>query len=399
MSRLSDNDALDLYLRAGLHELGGRAHAACCARHPEPWRTFVVDRNVNYTNVCATRCRFCAFSVDGGDARGYVLATEAMLAKIDELVRAGGTQVLLQGGMHPDLGLEFYLDMIREIRRGFPAVQIHAFSPPEIWFFHEHFGLSVAEVIARLVEAGLSSIPGGGAEILVDRVRRLVSPKKCTADQWLSVMEQAHALGLCTTATMMFGHVETPAERIEHLRRLRELQDRSLEKGKGRFTAFICWTFQAQNTELGEEMGTGSAGCLAVPVPISGSAIVGASSLFGVPSDDPAKKGTGTDFKQRNRSQSPFSPAGAITYLRTLAVARLMLDNFDNLQASWVTQGPKVGQLSLFYGANDMGGVMMEENVVAAAGTSYRMDVPTIRRLITDAGWEPRQRDGFYRLL
>jgi dehypoxanthine futalosine cyclase len=363
MASMNISEALELYLHAGLHELGARAHQVCCTKHPEAWRTFIVDRNINYTNVCVTRCRFCAFSVDEGDQAAYVLPTETLLAKIDELVQAGGTQVLLQGGMHGSLGLEFYVQMLRDIRRNFPSVQIHAFSPPEIWFFSQQFGLTVGQVLARLVEAGLDSIPGGGAEILVDRVRRLVSPQKCSAAQWLDVMEQAHAIGLNTTATMMLGHLETPAERIEHLLALRELQGRSLARGKGHFTAFICWTFQPQNTPLAADELTSHKGNAAADGPAS------------------------------------FSAAGAIVYLRTLAMARLVLDNFDNVQASWVTQGPKVGQLALFYGANDMGGVMMEENVVAAAGTSFRLDRRAICRLISEAGYQPRQRDGFYRLM
>jgi len=311
MSRLDDTSALDMYLHASLHDLGATAHAACLQKHPEDWRTYVIDRNVNYTNVCRTRCKFCAFSVDDGDARGYVLARENLLAKVQELVDAGGTQVLLQGGMHPRLGLDFYTGMLRDLRAAFPSVQLHAFSPPEIWFFHEQFGLPVDEVLARLVEAGLSSIPGGGAEVLVDRVRHQVSPTKCTADQWLDVMHRAHAMGLMTTATMMFGHADTPADRIEHLRRLRDLQDESLALGRGHFTAFICWTFQSLNTQLASQ-------------------------------------------------NPPCQPiCGSVPYLRMLATARLYLDNFANLQASWVTQGPKIGQMALFYGANDMGGLMM----------------------------------------
>lgn len=342
-----------------MHDLAGRANARCQALHPEPYRTYVIDRNINYTNICSTGCRFCAFAVPEDSPAGYVLAVDILLAKIDELVKAGGTQVLLQGGINGRLELEYYLEMLRNIRSHFPSVQIHAFSPPEIWFMHRHFGLSVDELLVRLVDAGLSSIPGGGAEILVDRVRGLLSPAKCTVAQWLEVMERAHAAGLFTTATMMLGHLETLAERMEHLRLLRQLQDQSLYRGRGCFTAFICWTFQPQRTTLGRQL----------------------SNL------------------QETEFPEGLSCSGAVWYLRTLAVARLYLDNFQNLQSSWVTQGPKVGQLALAFGANDMGGLMMEENVVAAAGANYRMSLHQIRHLIRGAGLEPRQRDGFYKLL
>ena len=396
-TRLTDRLALELYQRGDLHELGAAAHAECCRRHASSVRTFLIDRNINYTNICRTRCRFCAFSTDAEASGAYVLGRDELLDKVAELQAAGGTQVLLQGGMHPGLSLEWYVQMLADIRSAFPKIHLHAFSPPEIWFFHEHYALSVPAVLDRLRQAGLDSIPGGGAEILVDRVRREISPRKCTADQWLEVMRQAHAMGMMTTATMMFGHVERPVERIEHLRRLRELQDRSLDAGKGRFTAFICWTFQPGHTELGSLVQSGSflkpvgrvsrRPGLRPPEPEAAEA-----EAATVRSDIP-------DDADDLHVEGELRLAGSVTYLRTLALARLYLDNFDNLQASWVTQGPKIGQLALFYGANDMGGIMMEENVVSAAGTTFRMTADEVRRLIRDAGYQPRQRDCYYNLV
>ncbi len=394
-TRLTDRLALELYQRGDLHELGAAAHAECRRRHAGPVRTFLIDRNVNYTNICRTRCRFCAFSTDAEAAGAYVLGRDQLMDKIAELQAAGGTQVLLQGGMHPGLSLEWYVEMLADIRKSFPKIHLHAFSPPEIWFFHEEYGLSVPAVLDRLRSAGLNSIPGGGAEILVDRVRREISPRKCTTDQWLEVMRQAHAMGMMTTATMMFGHVERPAERIEHLRRLRELQDRSLEAGKGRFTAFICWTFQPEHTELGRS--AASASC--------GKPVGQADRRTGLPPSEPTDEQAPPvrsdipDDADDVHVEGELRLAGSVTYLRTLALARLYLDNFDNLQASWVTQGPKIGQLALFYGANDMGGIMMEENVVSAAGTTFHMTADEVRRLIRDAGYQPRQRDCYYNIV
>lgn len=452
MARMTESEALELYRGAGLHELGAAAHAACCARHSEPWRTYAVDRNINYTNVCGARCGFCAFSVDAGDARAYVLGREALLAKVAELEQAGGTTVLLQGGMNEGLSFERHVQMLRDIRAAFPRMQLHAFSPPEIWWLSRRSGKSVEATIAALAEAGLSSIPGGGAEILADRVRAAVSPRKCTAEQWLAVMRAAHRLGLRTTATMMLGHVESEAERIAHLRRLRELQDESLAAGRGYFTAFICWTFQPGNTPMARGAGIGFRGSgfrnsnslchedheeheeieaaaeaereeengQETPRLRSGLAgwsgfgnrVSGVGNGNGLYHEDHKEHEEITREKKQNTRNDTAglqcggqqgglacAEAGAVTYLRTLAIARLYLDNFENLQASWVTQGPKVGQLSLFYGANDMGGVMMEENVVAAAGTTYRMGIAEMRGLIESAGWEARQRTGFYELV
>ena len=339
--RLSREEG-ELLLAAGnIHEMGRAAHALRLERANPDIVTYVVDRNINYTNICTCRCRFCAFSRDLGDADAYVNEYEPVIkAKIAEATTLGATQILMQGGHHPSLPFEWYLDLLRSIKRDFSDVTLHSFSPPEVSHFSKLFGIPVREVLMSLSDAGLDSLPGGGAEILSDRVRSEVSPRKCTANEWISVMREAHALEMRTTATMMFGHVETLAERIEHLERIRALQDET-----NRFTAFICWTYQPENTPMG---------------------------------------GTA---------------AGGLEYLRTLAVGRLYLDNFANLQASWVTMGPKVGQLALMFGANDMGGTMLEENVVAAAGTSYSMTEGELRRLISEAGFSPKRRTTQYELL
>lgn len=334
--RLSRDEALELYERADFHQLGRMAHRMRLARRPAEIVSYVVDRNINYSNVCVCGCRFCAFFRPPGHPEGYVLGREDLAAKIEETLALGGTQILMQGGHHPDLPLSFYEDMLRFIKDRYP-IHIHAFSPPEIVFFSRISGLDVPTVIARLRRAGLDSIPGGGAEILVDTVRKRVSPNKCSAREWLDVMEEAHRQGMRTTATMMFGHEEEPVHRLEHLFALRDLQDRT-----GGFTAFIPWAFQPVNTAIQRE------------------------------------------------------PETAVAYLRLLAVSRLVLDNIDNIQASWVTMGPKVAQLALFFGANDFGSTMIEENVVAAAGVHFRLSVEEIRRIIEAAGFEPRQRTMAY---
>ncbi len=332
--RLSGEEIEHLFLRAGLHDLGRAADAIRFRLHPEPVVTYVVDRNINYTNICTSRCRFCAFWRAEGSPEAYVLPYETVLAKVAELAEAGGTQVLMQGGLHPSLPLSWVEGLLRAMRAAFPAIDIHSLSPPEVCDFARREGIPTRAVLARLIAAGLSSLPGGGAEILADRVRQAVSPGKCTASEWLQVMREAHELGLRTTATMVFGHLETPAERAEHLMRVRDLQDET-----GGFTAFIAWSFQPGNTDL--------AGVRA---------------------------------------------AGGHDYLRTLAIARLALGNVPNLQASWVTQGAKVAQVSLRFGANDLGGTMMEENVVAAAGCRFALDVDELRRLAAEAGFTLRQR-------
>ena len=339
--RLRAGEALDLYRHAPTPELGRLADAVRAAKHPEGIVTYIVDRNVNYTNVCVARCNFCAFYRPVGSGDGYVLGFDEIFAKIDETIDVGGVQLLLQGGHNPDLPLAWYEDLFRAVKERYPTFRLHALSPPEVIHLSRLSQLPVRTVVGRLVAAGLDSIPGGGAEILVDRVRRLLNCYgKATAGEWLDVMRIAHEAGLRTTATMMYGTVERPEERIEHLFRLRDLQDET-----GGFTAFIAWSYQPPNTELGGIEATG------------------------------------------------------IEYLRTLALARLVLDNFDNLQASWVTQGGKVGQLSLAYGANDMGSVMIEENVVRAAGAAYCMDEVEIVRNIENAGFTPKRRNMHYELL
>lgn len=334
--RLDSAEAFELYREGDFYLLGRLAHGVRLEKHPEPIVSYVVDRNINYSNVCVCGCRFCAFFRAPGQEGGYLLGKEELAKKIEETLSLGGTQILMQGGHHPDLPLAFYEDMLRFIKSRYP-IHVHSFSPPEIVHFSRLEGTDVATVIARLRAAGLDSIPGGGAEILVDSVRKRVSPNKCSAGEWLGVMEEAHRQGLRTTATMMFGHEEEPFHRIEHLLALRELQDRT-----GGFTAFIPWAFQPMHTGI----------------------------------DRPAET--------------------AVSYLRLLAVSRIVLDNFDNIQASWVTMGPKVAQLALHFGANDFGSTMIEENVVAATGVHFRLSIDEIRRTIASAGFEPRQRTMSY---
>src|SRR5437667_777442 len=339
--RLTRDEGVDLYRFATTGVLGQLADAIRRRKHPDDLVTYIIDRNVNYTNVCVAKCNFCAFYRDVGSPEGYVLGFDELFAKIDETIAVGGVQLLLQGGHNPDLPLSWYEDLFRAVKERYPEFKLHALSPPEVVHLSRLAQLPVPTIIDRLIAAGLDSIPGGGAEILVDRVRRLLHCYgKATSDEWLDVMRQAHRAGLRTTATMMYGTVETDMERVEHLVRLRDLQDES-----GGFTAFITWSFQPQHTELGGTEATG------------------------------------------------------VDYLRTLAMARIVLDNFDNLQASWVTQGGKVGQLSLAYGANDMGSVMIEENVVRAAGAAYCMDEIEIVRNVEDAGFVAKRRNMHYEVL
>ena len=339
--RLSGDEALLLYRQAPTYWLGRMADAVRRRKHPEPVVTYIIDRNVNYTNVCVARCNFCAFYREAGHGEGYVLGFDEIFKKIDETRALGGVQLLLQGGHNPDLPIAWYEDLFRAVKAKFPDFKLNALSPPEVLHISRMSGLAVPDVIDRLIAAGLDSIPGGGAEILVDRVRKLLNCyNKASADEWLDVMRHAHRQGLRTTATMMYGTVETDEERLEHMLRLRELQDET-----GGFTAFITWSYQPEHTERGGREATG------------------------------------------------------VEYLRTLAIARLVLDNFDNLQASWVTQGGMVGQLSLAFGANDMGSVMIEENVVRAAGAAYCMDEIEIVRNVEDAGFVAKRRNMHYDIL
>jgi cyclic dehypoxanthinyl futalosine synthase len=344
--RLNRAEALELYTSAPTSLLGQLSDEVRKRKHPGNVITYIIDRNVNYTNVCIARCSFCAFYRPVGSSEGYVLGFEEIFRKIDETIALGGGQLLLQGGHNPDLPLAWYEDLFRAVKQRYPSFRLHALSPPEVIHLSRLSRLPVPEVIDRLVACGLDSIPGGGAEILVDRVRKLLNCySKATADEWLGVMRDAHRAGLRTTATMMYGTVETVEERLEHLFRLRELQDESAAGSRpAGFTAFIAWSYQPDHTELGGAEATG------------------------------------------------------VEYLRTLAIARLVLDNFDNLQASWVTQGGKVGQLSLAFGANDMGSVMIEENVVRAAGASYCMDEIEIVRNIENAGFVAKRRNMHYEL-
>ncbi|MBW2095730.1 MAG: dehypoxanthine futalosine cyclase [Deltaproteobacteria bacterium] len=334
--RLDFQDAFQLYRDEDLLTLGAMADRVRQELHPGQTVTYVVDRNINYTNICCSRCRFCAFFRPAGHEEAYLITKEELSQKIEETIALGGTQILLQGGIHPGLGLDYYTDLLGFIRTNFP-VHVHGFSPPEIHYLAGKERRSLRDTLQDLMAAGLGSIPGGGAEILVDRVRKQVSPHKCTADEWLSVMETAHDLGLRTTATMMFGHIETPEERLEHLFRIRDLQDRT-----GGFTAFIPWTFQPDNTRL------------------------------------------------------DLPKATSAEYLRLLALSRLVLDNVPNVQASWVTQGPKIAQVALKFGANDLGSTMIEENVVAAAGVTFRLSRQDMIRIIETAGFRAQQRDTFY---
>ena len=401
--RLEDAQALELYHKASLHDLGTWASATSQRMHPEDFRTYVIDRNINYTNVCTARCTFCAFRRDHEDSDAYTLEYQQIGKKISELVAIGGTQILMQGGMNDKLPIEWYESLLRYIKTNFPTVHIHAFSPPEFIEFERFFSMDVREVIRRFHKAGLDTIPGGGGEIFAPRVRRRIGLGKCTGDDWLRVMRVAHEEGLNTSATMLIGHIEFVRERIEHMSAIRDMQDYSTALGgekpagevisrvksrwpgvfaksaselesienAGRYAAFIHWPFQRENTPLGRAQEW-----------------------------DPTVHGPYDDSENDDILRGRVvRMAGAEEYLRMLAIARLFLDNVPSLQSSWVTMGPKIGQLALFFGANDMGSVMMEENVVSAAGTTYRLSEREICRLIRDGGWIPAQRDQYYNVL
>jgi cyclic dehypoxanthinyl futalosine synthase len=339
--RLSPKEALQALTEAPLLELGRQADQMRQRLHCRGVVSFVVDRNINYTNICVNRCRFCAFWRPQGHAEGYVLSQEELYQKIQELLEQGGTQVLLQGGLNPALGLDFFLRMLKGIKKRFPQINVHGFSPPEVAFMARGAGLSLRETLLRLKDAGLGSIPGGGAEVLSERVRKLISPRKQSAAEWLQVMRIAHQVGLKSSATMMFGSLEGPQDILEHLQHIRALQDET-----GGFVAFIPWSFQPGNTAL-----------------------------------------------------SGLRPATAARYLRILALSRLYLDNITNIQASWVTQGLEVAQVALRFGANDMGSTMLEENVVASAGVRFRARKEDIVRTIREAGFRAAQRDTFYNII
>ena len=330
-----------------LEELGALAHRRRLLAKAKAYDgagndivTYNIDRNINYTNICNVYCKFCAFYRTEKDVDSYVITKDELDQKIVETLALGGTQILMQGGHHPSLDLDWYLDTLSHIKSKFPQINIHAFSPSEFIHFQKVFDLPMEDLLKQFKEAGLGSIPGGGGEILVDRVRKRIAPLKAMSDEWMGVMDVAHRLGLNSSATMMFGHVETLDDRIEHLERVRAQQDAT-----GGFTAFIAWTFQSENTKLKAE------------------------------------------------------PVGAHEYLRMQALSRIYLDNVENIQSSWVTQGLEIGQVALTYGANDLGSIMIEENVVSQAGTTFQMTVEDMHRLIKDLGYQPRQRDNWYQLV
>ena len=424
--RLSLEDALRLYHEATPQELGRWATAVCerihdrgegpgtlpgKQAHPE-LRTYVIDRNVNYTNVCSAHCTFCAFRRDAGDADAYLLAKEQLHDKVRELVAIGGTQVLLQGGMHPDLPIEFYEQMLRGLKAEFPEVHLHAFSPPEFVEFvavceidgfptpgerrshelpPELWRAKLEAITRRLMTAGLDSIPGGGGEIFAQHVRRRIGLGKATADQWLEVMATAHRLGMHTSATMMFGHIEGIADRIDHMNRVRDAQDEAIGSGwPGRYVSFIAWPFQRENTPLGRVPEWDAESGEEFP----GDELADAVHRGEADPADPAACGLASPTAGKR-----VRMAGAAEYLRMQAISRLFLDNIHSIGSSWVTMGPHIGQLGLTFGANDMGSVMMEENVVSAAGTTYCLTEPYLCHLIRDAGFVPAQRDNRYRVL
>jgi cyclic dehypoxanthinyl futalosine synthase len=337
---LERREALLLLTEADLLTVGKLADGVRRRKHPHGRVTFVVDRNVNYTNICQSQCKFCAFYRTEAAADAYVLPYETIFRKVHELVEHGGTQLLMQGGLHPDLRIDWFETLFRELKKRFPTLQVHSLSPAEVIHIAKLSALSMPECLRRLQAAGLDSVPGGGAEVLVDEVRREISPNKIGWREWANVMEEAHRLGMRTTATMMFGSREGPADIVEHLFRVRAIQAKT-----GGFTAFIPWTFQPANTELGGET------------------------------------------------------AGGVDYLKVLALARLVLDNIENIQASWVTQGAMMAQVALFFGANDLGGTMLEENVVAAADCSFRLTLDEIVAIARGAGFTPAKRNTLYEIL
>ena len=339
--RISPEEAVRLFETTDMLLLGNIASRISRKKLKERVVTYIVDRNINYTNICITDCAFCAFYRKEDDEEAYVHPFETIAGKIEETIALGGRQILLQGGHNINLKIDYFEDLFRRIKERF-GIHLHALSPPEIVHTAKISKLTIVDTLNRLNDAGLDSIPGGGAEILVDRVRQKISPHKCSTREWLDVMNCAHGMNIPTTATMMFGHVETVEDRVEHLRRIRDQQDKTMG-----FTAFIPWPFQPGRTELGLD-------------------------------HDISSQVTGLD------------------YLKTLAISRIFLDNFDNLQSSWVTQGPKVGQMALYYGANDMGSTMLEENVVRAAGTVHCLNEEDIRRIITDSGFKPQRRNMRY---
>ncbi|MBU4320697.1 MAG: radical SAM protein [Nitrospinae bacterium] len=368
MKRITKKEGLRLLKNSDLLELGQQADGIREKLHPEKTGTFIVDRNINYTNICINKCTFCAFWRDKEDKDSYILSEDELFKKIEETINLGGTQILIQGGLHPDFNIEYYISLLKSIKSRFD-INVHGFSPPEICYIADKSDLTIRETLRILKGAGLDSIPGGGAEILSDRVREILSPRKIKSSSWLKVMEEAHRLGMRTTATMMFGSIEKPEDIIEHLDAIRNLQDRT-----GGFTAFIPWTFQPGNTELAK-----------------------------------LEQQNSRTVEQQKNKISPLEDycstallrcgSTAVEYLRVLALSRIYLDNIKNIQASWVTQGLKIAEVALRFGANDFGSTMIEENVVASAGVSYRVSKEDIIRAIKNAGFNPAQRDTCYNII
>ena len=362
INHLTKKEGLRVFKDADLLDLGHMADDVRKSLHPEGIVTFIVDRNINYTNICINRCRFCAFWKDEGDPEAYLLSKNELFRKIEETINLGGTQILIQGGLHPRLDITYYINLLHEIKSRF-NINIHGFSPPEICYIADRSHLTIRETLTLLKDAGLDSVPGGGAEILSDRVREIISPRKIKSGRWLKVMEEAHRLGMRTTATMMFGSIEKPEDIIEHLDAVRSLQDKT-----GGFTAFIPWSFQPGNTELSQQTKV-------------------------------IRHKLGKHSSHITPHASRIYPATAVEYLRVLALSRLYLDNIKNIQASWVTQGLKLAQVALRFGANDFGSTMIEENVVASTGVSYRVSKEDIVKAIKDAGFRPAQRDTYYKII
>lgn len=414
-ARLTPRGAARLFDEAPLRDLGRWATAVAERKHgagPDAVRTFVIDRNINYTNVCSASCTFCAFFRKEGDADAYVLTRDQLHQKVRELVAIGGTQVLLQGGMHPGLGVDFYVDLLRGLKAEFPQVHIHGFSPPEFVEFvavydlpgfpatgarqshtlpHDVWLAKLETVMRKLMDAGLDSLPGGGGEIFPAHVRNRIGLGKATAEQWLDVMETAHRLGMFTSATMMFGHLEGRADRVMHLDAVRTRQDAAIANNlPGRYVSFISWPFQRENTPLGNLPDFDRESGDAFPGDVLANAVLNGEV-------DPTDKAALA--KAAPRAGKVVRMAGASEYLRTQAISRLYLDNIDHIGSSWVTMGPRIGELGLYYGADDMGSVMMEENVVSAAGTTYCLNEEVLCHLIRDAGFTPAQRNNRYAYL
>ncbi len=411
-ARLSGEGAVRLYREAPLHDLGRWASDMCQRIHGSRMRTYVIDRNINYTNVCSAACTFCAFKRDLDEPDAYTLSADELYRKVSELAAIGGTQILMQGGMHPELSIDFYEDMLRRLKAKFPAIHIHGFSPPEFVEFVAVFEIDgyptpgvkrshelpidvwrgkLEAIMRRLQAAGLDSIPGGGGEIFAEHVRRRIGIGKASAAQWLEVMAMAHRLGMFTSATMMFGHIEGLRDRIDHMLRVRAWQDRAIEQDwPGRYVSFIAWPFQRENTPLGR---------LPEWDRESGQVFPGDELAELIAAGKVSALDKGACDAAAPRAGKVARMAGATEYLRMQAISRLLLDNIHSIGSSWVTMGPKVGQLALFFGANDMGSVMMEENVVSAAGTTYCLTEELLCKLIRDSGFVPAQRDNRYNLL